>query len=140
MRFMSRRFLVFVLLTALALISCSENTAHDKTTTGSSEFRAQSSAYVRKGKDASTYVTENRSFRFAEVLGDTGNYEALLLLEETYHNERTLGMEGTDGEITINAWTLKNGQQRDLAHPEHRYRVALLPRLNRHDLSGFSPR
>jgi len=137
---MSRRFLVFVLLTALALISCSENTAHDKTTTGSSEFRAQSSAYVRKGKDASTYVTENRSFRFAEVLGDTGNYEALLLLEETYHNERTLGMEGTDGEITINAWTLKNGQQRDLAHPEHRYRVALLPRLNRHDLSGFSPR
>jgi hypothetical protein len=57
-------------------------------------YRAESSAYVVKGKDAWTYVTENRSFRFAEVLGDEGNnYEPVLLLEETYHNERTDGME-----------------------------------------------
>lgn len=35
-------------------------------------YRAESSAYAVRGKDAWTYVTENRSFRFAEVLGDTG--------------------------------------------------------------------
>jgi hypothetical protein len=78
------------------------------------QYRAESSAYVVEGKEAWTYVTENRSFRFEEVLGDTGNYEALLLLEETYHNERTPGIEGSNGKITVNAWTLKNGQQREL--------------------------
>jgi len=78
------------------------------------QYRAESSAHVIEGKDAWTYVTENRSFRFEEVLGDTGNYETLLLLEETYHNERTPGIEGTNGKITVNAWTLKNGQQREL--------------------------
>ncbi len=77
-------------------------------------YRAESSAYIIESKDALKYVTENRSFRFEEVLGDTGNYEALLLLEETYHNERTPGIEGTDGEITVNAWTLTNRQQRVL--------------------------
>jgi hypothetical protein len=39
-------------------------------------YRAESSAYIVQGKDAWTYVTENRSFRFAEVLGDKGNYES----------------------------------------------------------------
>jgi hypothetical protein len=32
------------------------------------------------GKDAWTFVTENRSFRFEQVLGDEGTYEALLRL------------------------------------------------------------
>ena len=62
-----------------------------------SPYRAESSAYVIHGKDAWTYVTENRSFRFAEVLGDNGNYETVLLLEETYHNERTDSVEGVRG-------------------------------------------
>jgi hypothetical protein len=70
-------------------------------------YRAESSAYVVRGKDAWTYVTENRSFRFAEVLGDTGDYEAVLLLEETYHNERTDGIEGMQGNATVKAWTVK---------------------------------
>jgi hypothetical protein len=78
-------------------------------------YRAESSAYVVKGKDAWTYVTENRSFRFAEVLGDEGNnYEAVLLLEETYHNERTDGMEGVRGNATVKAWTVQHGRQREL--------------------------
>ena len=78
-------------------------------------YRAESSAYVVKGKDTWTYVTENRSFRFAEVLGDEGNnYEALLLLEETYHNERTDGMEGVRGNATVKAWTMQQRRQREL--------------------------
>ncbi len=77
-------------------------------------FRAESSAYIVQGKDAWTYVTENRSFRFAEVLDDAGNYEAPLLLEETYHNERTDGMEGVRGNVTVKAWTVNRGGEREL--------------------------
>lgn len=77
-------------------------------------YTAQSSAYVLKGKDAWTYVTENRSFRFVDVLGDRGNYEAVLLLEETYHNERADGIEGVRGNATVKAWTLEPGRQREL--------------------------
>jgi hypothetical protein len=77
-------------------------------------YRAESLAYVIEGQDASTYVTENRSFRFEEVLGDNGNYEAVILLEQTYHNERTPGLEGTRGKVTVNAWTLKQGKDRQL--------------------------
>src|ERR1700704_5741385 len=80
----------------------------------SSRFRAESSAYVIHGRDAWTYVTENRSFHFVEVLGDSGNYEAELLLEETYHNEHTDGIEGTRGNAAVKAWTLKPGRQRHL--------------------------
>jgi hypothetical protein len=79
-----------------------------------STFRAESSAYIVRGKDAWTYVTENRTFRFAEVLGDSGNYEAELLLEETYHNERRDGIEGVRGNATVKAWTLERGRQREL--------------------------
>jgi hypothetical protein len=79
-----------------------------------SPYRSQSSAHIIKHKDSWTYVTENRSFRFDEVLGDTGEYQALLLLEETYHNERTPGIEGVKGNVTVSAWTLKNGEQRKL--------------------------
>jgi len=77
-------------------------------------YRAESSAYVVRSKDAWTYVTENRSFRFAEVLGDTGNYEAVLLLEETYHNERTDGIEGMQGNATVKAWTVERDGEREL--------------------------
>jgi hypothetical protein len=79
-----------------------------------SPYRAESLAYVVKSKDAWTYVTENRSFRFAEVLGDEGNYEAVLLLEETYHNERTDGLEGVRGSATVKAWTMQRGRMRQL--------------------------
>lgn len=79
-----------------------------------SPYRAESSAYIVQGKDAWTYVTENRSFRFAEVLDDTGNYEAPLVLEETYHNEFTDGMEGVRGNATVKAWTIKRGGEREV--------------------------
>jgi len=77
-------------------------------------FQAESSAYVIEGKNAWTFVTENRSFRFAEVLGDKGTYDALLLLEETYHNERTDGIEGMSGNATVKAWDVKPGGKRVL--------------------------
>ena len=76
-------------------------------------YKAESSAYVIRGKDAWTFVTENRSFRFAEVLGDDGNYAALLLLEETFHNEHTDGVEGVRGKATVKAWTLQRGRPRE---------------------------
>jgi hypothetical protein len=77
-------------------------------------FRAESSAYVIEGKNAWTFVTENRSFRFKEVLGDKGTYDALLLLEETYHNERTDGIEGMRGNATVKAWDVKESGHREL--------------------------
>lgn len=86
--------------------------AKDKRTGPS--YRAESSAYVIQGKDAWTYVTENRSFRFDEVLGDDGNYEALLLLEQSFRNERTDGLEGVKGTATVTAWTLKPNRPRQL--------------------------
>lgn len=77
-------------------------------------YKAESSAYVIEGKDAWTFVTENRSFRFAGVLGDDGkNYAALLLLEETFHNEQTDGVEGLRGKATVKAWTLQRGRPRE---------------------------
>lgn len=82
-------------------------------------YRAESSAYVIKGKNRTTYVTENRSFRFEEVLGDNGNYEAVLLLEETYRNERTDFIEGVQGDATVKAWTLEGGRRRDLRWTFH---------------------
>jgi len=76
-------------------------------------YKAESSAYVIQGKDAWTFVTENRSFRFAEVLGDDGNYAALFLLEQTIHNEHTDGVEGVRGKATVKAWTLQPGRPRE---------------------------
>ena len=78
------------------------------------QYRAESSAYVTQGKDWTTYVTQNRSFRFVDVLSDPGdNYEAALLLEETYLNERADGMEGMRGATTVRAWTLEPGRPRE---------------------------
>jgi len=62
---MSRRFLVFLLPTALALSSCSKNSDPDKPPTASSDFHTESSAYVRKGKDAWTYVTRYIGFGYS---------------------------------------------------------------------------
>lgn len=105
------KILIALLITAmLALQNGDANNEAQK----KSAFRAESSAYVIEGKDAWTFVTENRSFRFKEVLGDTGTYEALLLTEETYHNERTDGIEGMRGTATIKAWDVKPGGQREL--------------------------
>ncbi|HKW34286.1 MAG TPA: hypothetical protein VJN92_14835 [Candidatus Acidoferrum sp.] len=103
------RMLTAILVTALC--SAGTDIGTEKKTTPS--YRAESSASVVEGKDGWTYVTENRSFRFAEVLGDKGNYEALLLLEETYHNERTDFKEGMRGTATIKAWTVKPGRRRE---------------------------
>jgi hypothetical protein len=108
---LNMRFLTAVIIAALLGPQNTEPNVEQKTIP---PYRAESSAYVIEGKDAWTYVTENRSFRFEEVLGDSGNYETLLLLEETYHNERKPGIEGANGTISVNAWTLKNGHQREL--------------------------
>jgi len=77
-------------------------------------YKAESSAYVRAGKEHWTYVTQNRSFRFVDVLkGDGGGYTSLLLLE-SYHNERNIGLEGVQGTATITAWTINSPKSRGL--------------------------
>src|SRR4051794_23463172 len=98
------------LVTAALLFSVLAVSAQEHNQKTSPTYRADSSAYVIEGHDAWTYVTENRSFRFEEVLGDSRDYDALILLEQTYHNERTPGLEGTTGKVTVNAWTLKQGK------------------------------
>jgi hypothetical protein len=78
-------------------------------------YRAESSAYVIHGKDAWTYVTENRSFRFEETLKDDGSgYEAELLLEESYRNEHRDGSDEVKGMATIKAWTIEPNRPREL--------------------------
>jgi hypothetical protein len=77
-------------------------------------YRAESSAYVIRSKEALTFVTKNRSFQFVDVRGDSGDYEAALLLEETYRNERTDGVEGVRGNAAVKAWTLTPTGQREL--------------------------
>ena len=86
---MARHFLVFLLDVACVLTSCSKNAKHETSSEDSLGFHTTSSAYVREDKDSWTYVTENGSFHYKEVLGDKGTYEAVLLLEENYHNENT---------------------------------------------------
>lgn len=103
--------LAAILVTALCSTQGTDTGAEKKAVPS---YRAESSAYAIDGKDGWTYVTENRSFRFVEVLGDDGNYEAVLLLEETYHNEHTDFIEGIRGTATVKAWTLKRGRQREL--------------------------
>lgn len=83
------------LVLATLLVSVIPVFAQDRNQKTLPTYTAESSAYVVEGHEAWTYVTENRSFQFEEVLGDSGNYEAVLLLEQTYHNERTPGLEGT---------------------------------------------
>jgi hypothetical protein len=110
------KIMAAILIGALCSLQNSDPGTEKKT---APRYRAESSAYVTKSKDAWTYVTENRSFRYAEVLGDEGNYEAILLLEETYHNEHTDFLEGVRGNATVKAWTLKPGRQRELRWTFH---------------------
>jgi hypothetical protein len=102
------------LVIAASLFSVLAVSAQERNQKSAPTFKAESSAHVIEGRDAWTYVTENRSFQFEEVLGDSGDYEAVILLEQTYHNERTPGLEGTTGKVTVNAWTLKQGKERQL--------------------------
>jgi hypothetical protein len=115
---MVRHFLVF-LLAASVLTSCSKNTKHETPTGDSLGFHTTSLAYVREDKDSWTYVTENGSFHYNEVLGDKGTYEAVLLLEENYHNENTPGIEGMRGDATVKAWTMTNPHQREMRWTAH---------------------
>ena len=71
-----------------------------------------SSAYIRQSDQA--YVTDNRTFEFANVLHDDGSgYIGLLLLKEV-HNEHIDGHEETTGQMAIQAWTLeKNGTRNE---------------------------
>jgi hypothetical protein len=77
-------------------------------------YRAESSAYVMRNKEAFTYITENQSLQFIDALGDQGNYEAVLLLEESYQNERTDGLEGVREKTAVKAWTMEPSGQREL--------------------------
>jgi hypothetical protein len=111
---MPRHSVVFLLPVVLVLTSCSNNTKNETSAKDSSALHTESKAYVREDKDSWTFVTDNSSFHFTEVLGDKGTYEAALLLEEKYHNENTPGIEGMRGDATVRAWTLNNPRQREL--------------------------
>ena len=104
------KLIVALLVSTLFGLQATESDVEKKT---APSYRAESSAYVIRSKNAWTFVTDNRSFRFAEVLGDDGGYAALLLLEETYHNEHTDGIEGVSGKATVKAWTLVHGRPRE---------------------------
>jgi hypothetical protein len=103
---------IFAIVLVVAVLDA-QNTHPGTATETAQPYRAESSAYVVRGKDAWTYITENRSFQFADVLGDTGNYEAVLLLEETYRNEHTDGVEGMQGNATVKGWTIKRDGKRE---------------------------
>lgn len=70
------------------------------------EYRAESKAYVRHEKNSTIYVTENQFFEIASLLNKDGNDYTRLLLQATYHNERTFDDEDTQGNVTVKAWTL----------------------------------
>jgi hypothetical protein len=114
MRPMFRHFFVFSLAAAASLASCSKSTKQEAPARDSLGFHTTSSAYVREDKGSWTYVTENGSFHYKEVLGDKGTYEAALLLEEKYHNENTPVIEGMRGDATVTAWTMTNPRDREL--------------------------
>jgi hypothetical protein len=59
-------------------------------------------------------VTENQTFRYEDVLGDAGNYEAVLLFEQTYHHERTDGRDRVPGSAAVSAWTVRQNGEREL--------------------------
>jgi len=106
----------FAVLISLSIVlsSCSRGGGPTASTGNSPGFRTESSASIREEKDSWTYVTNNSSFQFTEVLGDKGIYEAVLLLEENYRNENTPGIEGMSGDATIKAWTIGTARQREL--------------------------
>ena len=71
-----------------------------------------SSAYIRQSDGA--YVTDNRTFEFANVLHDDGSGYIRLLLLKDVHNEHIDGHEETTGQMEVQAWTLeKNGTRNE---------------------------
>ena len=119
MRFMTRCLIAFLLYSAIAFTACSNAPNPGITKQDAPPFRTESSAHIVEGENSRTYVTENSSFQFIEVLGDTGDYEAVLLLEGSYHNENTPGIEGMRGDASIKAWTIRRGRQRELRWTAH---------------------
>jgi hypothetical protein len=103
----------------MALASCSKDSGPARTRGDAPPFHTESTAYVRHEKDTWTYVTENSSFHFTQVLGDKGAYEPPLLIEESYHNENTPGIEGTRGDATIWGWTIGSHRDRELRWTIH---------------------
>jgi hypothetical protein len=70
-----------------------------------------SSAYIRQSDGA--YVTDNRTFEFANVLhNDGGGYIRLLLLKDV-HNEHIDGHEETTGQLAVQAWTIQQNDRRN---------------------------
>jgi len=117
---MPRHSIIFLLPVVAILTSCSRNTKPTNSAKDSLGYRTESTAYVREDKDSWTYVTDNSSFHFTEVLGDKGTYEAALLLEENYHNENTPGIEGMRGDSIVRAWTPGSSpRQRELRWTAH---------------------
>src|SRR5258707_701738 len=114
MRFMTRCLYAVLICSSIALTSCSKNANPETATKSGPGFHTESSAFIRQEKDSWTYVTNNSSFQFIEVLGDKGIYEAVLLLEENYHNENTPEIEGMRGDATVKAWTIGTARQREL--------------------------
>jgi hypothetical protein len=115
---MTRHLLAFLLSFATVLSSCSKN-ANPGTTRNKPGYQTGSSAYIVDELKSRTYVTDNGSFHFVEVLGDKGDYEAVLLLEEHSRNENTPGVEGMRGEATVTAWTIGVFHQKELRWTAH---------------------
>ncbi len=70
-----------------------------------------SSAYIRQSDGA--YVTDNRTFEFANALHDDGRGYIRLLLLKDVHNEHIDGHEETTGQMAVQAWTLEKNSARN---------------------------
>ena len=70
-----------------------------------------SSAYIRQSDDA--FVTENRTFEFANVLHDDGSGYIRLLLLKDVQNEHIDGHEETTGQMAVQAWNLEENGTRN---------------------------
>jgi len=116
---MMRSSLPIFLCAAIALASCSSNSGPARARGDAPPFHTESTAYVRQEKDNWTYVTENSTFHFTQVLGDKGASEPPLLIEESYHNENTSGIEGTRGDATIWGWMIGPRRDRELRWTIH---------------------
>src|SRR5437879_11524023 len=95
--------LVFFSLFGLSLFLPGQN-SRDATPFSSSG----SSAYIRQSDGA--YVTDNRTFEFANVLHDDGSGYIRLLLLKDVHNEHIDEHEETTGQMAVQEWNIeKNG-------------------------------
>jgi hypothetical protein len=67
--------------------------------------------YVMKRDGMTLYVSENSSFKVAEMWNEKGSYD-LILLRSLQHNEQTFDAEGTRGWLRVSAQMMRSG------HPE----------------------